>query len=110
MRFAVPPRSRRKTLWLSACFALASTMVSASQSQNPAASADPVFRAMTDEMNRSISQLTIGNLDKPYFIQYIVLDEDEFAARATFGSITQSAPTRQRLIYSQVRVGNYDFD
>ena len=110
MRFALPPRSRRKTLWLSACFALASTMVSAAQSQNSAANADPVFRAMTDEMDRSLVQLTIGNLDKPYFIQYIVLDEDEFAARATFGAISQSAPTKQRLIYSQVRVGSYDFD
>ena len=65
---------------------------------------------MVDEMSRSISQLQLSNLDKPYFIQYIVLDEDEFAARATFGAITQSSPTKQRLIYSQVRVGNYDFD
>ena len=65
---------------------------------------------MIDEMSRSISQLQLSNLDKPYFIQYIVLDEDEFAARATFGAFTQSSPSKQRLIYSQVRVGNYDFD
>jgi len=110
MRFAPPPRSHRKTLWLYACLALASTMVSAAQSENNAVNTDPVFRAMNDEMNRSLAQLSIGNLDKPYFIQYIVLDEDEYAARATFGAISQSAPSRQRLVYSQVRVGNYDFD
>jgi predicted Zn-dependent protease len=71
---------------------------------------DSIFKAMTDEMNRSIVQLQLSNLDKPYFIQYIVLDEEEFAARATFGALTQTAPTKQRLVWSQVRVGNYDFD
>jgi predicted Zn-dependent protease len=65
---------------------------------------------MTDEMNRSVVQLQLSNLDKPYFIQYIVLDEEEFAARATFGALTQSSPSKQRLVHSQVRVGDYDFD
>jgi predicted Zn-dependent protease len=65
---------------------------------------------MTDELNRSVVELQLSNLDKPYFVQYIVLDEEEFAARATFGALTQATPSKQRLIYSQVRVGNYDFD
>ena len=39
-----------------------------------------------------------------------MLDEDEFAARATFGALTQANPSKQRLVYTQVRVGNYDFD
>ncbi len=110
MRFRAPSKSKRKALWLSTCLALASTVMSAAQSGSPAITTDPVFKAMIDEMSRSISQLQLSSLDKPYFIQYIVLDEDEFAARATFGAITQSSPTKQRLIYSQVRVGNYDFD
>lgn len=110
MRFSAPQRSRRKALWLTACLALTSTVMSATQSAPSAGAADPVFRAMTDEMNRSIVQLQFSNLDKPYFVQYIVLDEEEFAARATFGALTQSSPSRQRLVYSQVRVGNYDFD
>ena len=65
---------------------------------------------MIDEMGRSIIQLQLANLEKPYFIQYLVLDEDEFEARATFGALTRSAPSKQRLVYSQVRVGSYDFD
>jgi predicted Zn-dependent protease len=65
---------------------------------------------MADEMNRSVVELQLSNLDKPYFVQYIVLDEEEFAARATFGALTQATPSKQRLIFSQVRVGNYDFD
>jgi TldD protein len=110
MKYNLSSRSRRKALWFSACVALTSTMVSAAQSAGPAAASDPVFKAMSDELNRSMFQLQIRDLDKPYFIQYIVLDEEEFAARATFGALSQVTPSKQRLIYSQVRVGNYDFD
>lgn len=110
MKFRGPARSKRKALWLSTWFALASTVMSAAQTGSSAITADPVFKAMIDEMGRSIIQLQLSNLDKPYFIQYIVLDEDEFEARATFGALTRSNPTKQRLIYSQVRVGSYDFD
>src|SRR5262245_56636658 len=110
MRFHPPSRSKRKALWLSVCLALTSTVISAAQTGSTAVTADPVFRAMVDELNRSVIQLQLSNLDKPYFIQYIVLDEEEFAASATFGALRQSSPSRQRYIYSQVRVGNYDFD
>ena len=110
MRFHPPSRSRRKALWLSACLAVTSTVMSAAQTGSSAITADPVFKAMIDELNRSVVQLQLSNLDKPYFVQYIVLDEEEFAARATFGALTASTPSRQRLVYSQVRVGNYDFD
>jgi TldD protein len=110
MIFHPRSKSRRKALWLSACLALTTTVVSAAQTGSTAITADPIFRAMIDEIGRSIVQLQLSNLDKPYFVQSIVLDEEEFSARATFGALTQSTPSRQRLIYSQVRVGNYDFD
>ncbi|HET9219587.1 MAG TPA: metallopeptidase TldD-related protein [Terriglobia bacterium] len=111
MKLQLPSRSRRRAVWLSAYLALTSTLLSAGQSGSTAAvSADPVVKAMVDELNRSVVQLQLSNLDKPYFVQYIVLDEEEFAARATFGALTQATPSKQRLIYSQVRVGNYDFD
>src|SRR5262245_27829286 len=110
MRFNPKPKSRRKALWLSAYLALTSTMMSAAQTGTSAIAADPVFKAMTDELNRSVVQLQLSNLDKPYFVQYIVLDEDQFTAGATFGALTDSSPFKQRIVYSQVRVGNYDFD
>jgi TldD protein len=110
MKFHPPSRSSRKALWLSACLAFTSSMLSLAQSSKPEPALDPVFKAMGDELNRSIFQLQLRDLDKPYFIQYIVLDEEEFAARATFGALSQASPSKQRLIYSQVRVGNYNFD
>lgn len=110
MRFHRLPLSRRRSVWLSACLAFTSTVMSAAQSGSATTAQDPVFRAMTDELNRSVAQLQFKDLDAPYFIQYIVLDEEEFEARATFGALTQATPTKQRLVYAQVRVGDYDFD
>jgi TldD protein len=110
MTFRAISKSKRKALWLSTCLALASTVITASQTENPALKSDAVFRAMIDELNRSSIELRLANLDKPYFIQYIVLDEEEFTARATFGALTQADPSKQRLVHAQVRVGDYDFD
>jgi len=89
---------------------LASTIVSAAQTQTAAIASDPVFRAMTDELNRSSVQLQLSNLDKPYFVHYVVMDEDEFSAQGTFGALVQSSRIQQRMVYAQVRVGDYDFD
>ncbi len=103
-----PSKTTRKAFWVSACIAV-SSLVSAGQGTAPATT-DPIMKALGDELNRSIVELRLNNLDKPYFIQYVVLDEDEFAARATFGALSQSSPSKQRLVQTQVRVGSYDFD
>jgi TldD protein len=100
--------NRKKALWVSVCLAL-TTMVSAAQTTTPSTN-DQLLKAMTDEMRRSMLELRLNTLDRPYFIQYILLEEEEFAARATFGALTASTPTKQRLVYTQVRVGSYDFD
>jgi len=108
MRLLLPSKTTQKAFCVSVCLAI-SSMVSAGQGTAPAAT-DPVMKALGDELNRSITELRLNNLDKPYFIQYIVLDEDEFAARATFGALVQASPSKQRLVSTQVRVGSYDFD
>src|SRR6185503_2588256 len=75
-----------------------------------AASSDPVMRAMSDELKRSVSELQFKDLDKPYFIQYIVIDQEEYRVSATFGALTASDLNRARYLQAQVRVGDYDFD
>ena len=78
--------------------------------QEASATDDAVLRAMSDELQRSVAELRLGNLDKPYFIQYVVLDEEEYTAQATFGALTSSDQTHQRYVQVQARVGTYDFD
>jgi TldD protein len=80
------------------------------QEQGGAAPTDPVLRAMADELQRSVSELQLKDLDKPYFIQYVVLDQDEYRAEATFGAVTNSDRTKGRVLQAQVRVGDYEFD
>lgn len=65
---------------------------------------------MTDEMQRSVSELQFKDLEKPYFIQYTVIDQQRYRASATFGSLTASDLGKARILQAQVRVGNYDFD
>jgi predicted Zn-dependent protease len=81
-----------------------------SLSQDSSISGDSISRAMTDELRRSVSELQFKDLDKPYFIQYILLDQERYRTSATFGAMTGSAMNRVRYVQAQVRVGDYDFD
>jgi predicted Zn-dependent protease len=68
------------------------------------------MRALVDELGRSVTELQFRDLEKPYFIQYIVVDQERYRASATFGALTASDSSRARYLQAQVRVGNYDFD
>jgi predicted Zn-dependent protease len=80
------------------------------QGQESRSAVDPVLRAMSDELRRSVAELQFKDLDKPYFVQYVVIDQERFRASATFGALTASDTTRVRYAQAQVRVGDYDFD
>lgn len=72
--------------------------------------ADPVMRAMADELQRSVEELQFRDLEKPYFIQYVIVDQEQYQASATFGALTASDWSRGRALQAQVRVGDYEFD
>src|SRR3954453_5488091 len=71
---------------------------------------DLVMKAMNDELARTVGQLHVPDLAKPYFISYRVDDLDSAVVSATLGSITLSNPLRTRIIGVEVRVGDYTFD
>jgi TldD protein len=79
-------------------------------SQTATSSDSPVMRAMSDELKRSVSELQFRDLEKPYFIQYVILDQEQYRASATFGALTASDVDRRRIMQVQARVGDYDFD
>jgi hypothetical protein len=71
---------------------------------------DVLLKAMQDELARSIAQLQLEKLEKPYYIDYAVVDTDTFQVQAAFGAAIKSDRERNRLLRVDVRVGNYDLD
>lgn len=87
-------------------FAFFAPNIKAQSNQND----DVIFRALQDELTRAMKDLQLKNFEKPYFIEYIVEDEDSLSIESKFGALLKSERERRRVLYTQARVGNYDFD
>ncbi len=98
---------RRSVLTIST---LLTALISVRLSYTQTDSTDVVLNAMSDELNRSMSELRLKDLEKPYFVQYIVVDEEEYAGQATYGAVTSWQRVKQRVLQAQVRVGDYQLD
>src|SRR6185437_2282319 len=72
----------------------------AAQAPVPAGDTDQTLRAMHDEMARSVSRLQIEGQQKPFYIEYRLVDLDIRAVSASFGA----------LVSVNVRVGDYHLD
>ncbi|HEX9759547.1 MAG TPA: metallopeptidase TldD-related protein [Candidatus Acidoferrales bacterium] len=72
--------------------------------------ADQTLQAMRDEMQRSRERLRLGELERPYFIEYRLLDLDVRAITASFGALLGSTSNRNRFMAVDVRVGDYQLD
>lgn len=71
---------------------------------------DTLLRAMREELARSVAQLKLEKLEKPYYIEYAVVDEETFHVKASFGALVSSRFGRSRPLRIDLRVGGYDFD
>ena len=71
---------------------------------------DVAMRAMKDELGRSLTQLQLQKMDKPYFVAYRLDDLDQMTVSATLGSLTATQPSRARFIGVELRVGDYSVD
>jgi TldD protein len=72
--------------------------------------ADKTLAAMRDELERSRKRLALPEQEKPYYIEYRLLDVDERMIIAEFGSVIASRTTRNRFMSVDVRVGDYHVD
>ena len=70
---------------------------------------DPMLQAMHDEIERS-RKLTVSNLEAPYFIEYLIDEEESFSVTASLGGLVGRHHERFRLPEVHVRVGDYKFD
>jgi TldD protein len=71
---------------------------------------DPVLRAMSLELQRSKEQLRLENMQRPYYIEYSVVDRETYGVDAAFGAVRQESRRRMRFIDAEVRIGDYRQD
>ena len=69
-----------------------------------------IFKAMNDEMQRSIARLEMEKLGKPYFIALTTRERTKLNISASFGSIKQSSISSSRGLKADLRLGSADFD
>jgi predicted Zn-dependent protease len=75
-----------------------------------AQSENVILKAMNDELNRSMTELTLPNHEKPFFISYSVTDTRETAINASLGALLRATTFPTRVKNVRVMVGNYDFN
>ena len=80
------------------------------QAPVPAGKTDKTLYAMHDELQRSMSRLSIPGMDKPFYIEYRLVDLDIRNVTASFGSLVASSTSRSRFMNVDVRVGDYHLD
>lgn len=71
---------------------------------------DHTLEAMQDEMNRSVARLQLDNQQKPYYIEYGILDVDVRSITSSFGTLFSSAHQRNRFMSVNVRIGTPQLD
>ncbi len=76
----------------------------------PGANPDVVFKAMEKEMKRNMKGLHMEDYKRPYFMAYRLTEVDVLSLEARYGALVQNYRNTYRVIYTEVRVGDYKFD
>jgi TldD protein len=71
---------------------------------------DPVLKAMVTELKRSQEKLQLGQMERPYYIDYQVTDLQDYQADATLGALREEQLNAGRLVRVVVRIGGYKQD
>ena len=107
------PNSARVVLrqaWMLTILTLSLASYLHAQSTRADRERDPVLGAMLTELDRSVSQLQLPGFQKPFFIQYRIVDVDDFETKAAFGATEGSNRNHARIARVTVFVGDYKTD
>lgn len=91
-------------------FAVCAAVVALVSTAIPREADDLVFRAMTDELNRSMKELALEGSAPPYFMSLRVQDNEMATIRARYGAIVESERNADRYLYVELRVGDPSLD
>lgn len=78
--------------------------------QLSAADKDQIFKAMQDELDRSLNELHIEGLEKAYYIEYKLVISNIYSIESSLGSIVSIEKQPTARLNVKVRVGDYKFD
>jgi len=98
-------------LAIAAALALSIAAIPAlAQAPVPDSEKDLTLHAMHDEMARARARLVLTGADKPFYIEYRLLDLDIRSINASFGALLSDTVSKSRFMSVDVRVGNYHLD
>jgi hypothetical protein len=69
-----------------------------------------ILESMRDEIERSIDNLYLESLEKPYYISYKLEQKDYYFVHAVLGKIVESDNNKASELTVDLRVGDYKFD
>lgn len=69
-----------------------------------------IFKAMKDELNRNMTQLTLDKHKPPFYITYQTTDSKTLYIKASLGSLVQSQQNYGRQNYMRLMVGDYSLN
>jgi TldD protein len=78
--------------------------------KSPNAEPSPLLRAMTEELQRNMRELSEKGPQKPYYLSYEVFDEDQADLGATRGALREDSSSRSRSLEVGLRVGDRHLD
>jgi TldD protein len=81
-----------------------------SQAAVPESESDKTLHAMHDEMERARTRLQLPGVEKPFYLEYRLVDLDVRAVTSSFGALISTSTTRDRFMSVDVRVGDYHLD
>jgi TldD protein len=84
--------------------------VLAPQAAVPESESDKTLHAMHDEMERARTRLQLPGVEKPFYLEYRLMDLDVRAVTSSFGALISTSTTRNRFMSVDVRVGDYHLD
>ena len=71
---------------------------------------EDLMRAMRDEAKRTLSELQVESLQKPYYVEYMLTMRNSESAKASLGGIINTRKGMSAVLTVGIRVGNPKFD
>lgn len=73
-------------------------------------SQDLIFRVLQDEMVRSSARLKLEGKASPYYLEYMITDNDSWQVFASFGAVSGARGGKSRYAWIDLRVGDATLD